>query len=266
MSLVNSLINQIGREIGRDVYQTAIVRSSNSNSLLSYKDFNEDFANEVKSFELAAYDKVSLRNLINLIEKSENINPHSFNWQECYIELDNKIDFCKEHLDKEHFEKLESLDKQNSINFSIVKERHKAFINKTIENIKTEIANHEKRNPIIAFIISLFGCNPIYYRLNFSKIFWHLSCTIVGAACFYYGYITYIDPVSHHGNLLINTEADLNKVKNVGITIIVFGSVFYLIVIISSVTRILNEKTNNATNKETLIKLTKYLENLNKSK
>ena len=73
MSLVNAFINQIGREIGREVYRNARVRSSKLIPSLSYTDFNKDFSNEIKSFELATYDKISVRNLINLIEKSENI-------------------------------------------------------------------------------------------------------------------------------------------------------------------------------------------------
>ena len=266
MSLVNAFINQIGREIGREVYRNARVRSSKHIPSLSYTDFNKDFANEIKSFELATYDKVSVRNLVNLIEKSENINPRSFNWQDCYIELDNKIDFCKEHLDKEHLDKLESLDQRNSMNFSVAKERHKTFIGQTIENIKLEMANYEKRNPILAFTISLLGFNPIFYKLNFGKIFSHLFSTVVGIICFYYGYIIYIDPIGHHGNLLINNDADLTKVKNLGITIIVIGSIFYLPVLISSIKRILIEQKNNVNNKETLITLTDYQDNLNKSK
>jgi hypothetical protein len=266
MSLVNAFINQIGREIGRDVYRNVRVRPSKHIPTSSYFGFNQDFIDEIKSFELAAYDKVSVRNIINLIEKSENINPRSFNWQDCYIELDNKIDFCKENLDKDHLEKLESLDQQNSINFSIAKEKHKNFILETIENIKLEIANHEKRNLILAFIASILGFNPIFYRLNFGKIFGHLLGTLIGAICFYYGFLTYIDPINHHGNSSINTDADIDKLKNVGITIIVIGSLFYLPVIISSVIRILKEQKNNANNKETLTTLVNYLDNLNKSK
>lgn len=266
MSLVNAFINQIGREIGHDVYRNARVRSSKHIPTISYTDFNEDFNTEIKSFELAAYDKVSVRNLINLIEKSENINPRSFNWQDCYVELDNKIDFCKEHLDKEHLEKLEALDNQNAMNFSVAKEQHKNYIAKTIENIKNEITNYESRNLALGFLLSLLGLNPVYFKMNFGKIFGHLFGTIVGAICFYYGYITYIDPAMHHGNLPIENEAQIKIVKNVGIAIIIIGAAFYFPVLISSIKRIMNAQKVNTNNQETLSTLTKYLGELNKSK
>jgi len=266
MSLVNAFINQIGREIGHDVYRSARTRSSKHIPIATFNDFNDDFLTETKSFELAAYDKVSVRNLINLIEKSENINPKTFNWQECYLELDNKIDFCKEHLDKEHQEKLEALDKDNAMNFAVAKERHKSFIAKTIENIKTEITINENRSLVLAFALSLLGLNPLYYKMNFGKIFGHLFGAIVGGICFYYGYITLIDPTMHHGNLPLNTDSEINKIKNVGIAIMVIGLVFYLPVLISSIKRIISVQKLNSNNQDTLVTLIKYLDDLNKFK
>lgn len=266
MSLVNAFINQIGREIGHDVYRSVQVRSSKHTPTFSFTDFNEDFITEIKSFELAAYDKVSVKNLINIIEKSENINPKSFNWQDCYIELDNKIDFCKEHIDKEHLEKLEALDNQNSINFSVAKEQHKNYIAKTIENIKNEITNYESRNLAIVFLLSIIGLNPIYYKMNFGKIFGHLFGTIIGAICFYYGYNTYTDPTMHHGNLPIQNEAQIKIVKNIGIAIIGIGAILYFPVLISSIKRIMNAQKINTNNQETLSTLTKYLGEINKAK
>ena len=266
MSLVNAFINQIGREIGHDVYRNVRVSASKHIPKISFTDFNEDFSAEIKRFELAAYDKVSLRNIINLIEKSENINPRSFNWQDCYVELDNKIDFCKEHLDKENLDKLEAFDNQNAMNFSVAKEQHKNYIVKTIENIKNEITNCESRNLALGFLLSLLGLNPVYFKMNFGKIFGHLFGTIVGAICFYYGYITYIDPTMHHGNLPIETEAQIKIMKNVGIALIVIGAIFYFPVLISSIKRIMNAQKINTNNQETLSTLTKYLSELNKSK
>lgn len=266
MSLVNAFINQIGREIGHDVYRNSRIQSSKHIPKISYTDFNENFNTEIKSFELAAYDKVSIRNLINLIEKSENINPRSFNWQDCYVELDNKIDFCKEHLDKEYLEKLEALDNQNAMNFSVAKEQHKNYIAKTIENIKNEITNYESQNLALSCLLSLLGLNPVYYKMNFRKIFGHLLGTTIGAICFYYGYITYIDPKMHHGNLPIENEAQIKIIKNVGIAIIIIGAVFYFPVLISSIKRIMNAQKINTNNQENLSTLTKYLGDLNKSK
>ena len=152
------------------------------------------------------------------------------------------------------------------MNFSVAKEQHKNYIIKTIENIKNEITNHESRNLALGFLLSLLGLNPIYFKMNFGKIFGHLFGTIVGAICFYYGYITFIDPTMHHGNLPIENEAQIKIIKNVGIAIIVIGAVFYFPVLISSIKRIMNAQKINTNNQETLSTLTKYLVELNKSK
>lgn len=266
MSIVNAFINQIGREIGRDVYKKVRGNSSKYINTYSSTEFNEDFYNEIKDFKLAAYDKVSIKNLVNLIEKSDNINTRSFNWQDCYVELDNKIDLCKEHLDKEHIDKLESLDKQNAFNFSVAKEGHKTFLKETIQNIQTEIENYENKSSILALAISIVGLNPIYFRLKFGKIFSHLFGTIIGGICIYYGFNIYMEPTTHHGNLSIKNESDINILKNVGITIMIIGFVFYLPVLINSIRRIISEQKNNSNRLETLNTLNKYLVDLNKSK
>jgi hypothetical protein len=70
----------------------------------------------------------------------------------------------------------------------------------------------------------------------------------------------------HHGNLPIENEAQIKIVKNVGIAIIVIGSIFYFPVLITSINRIMNLKKINTNNQETLSTLTKYLDELNKSK
>ena len=180
MSLVNSMINQIGREIGKDVYK-GIKSSVTASSVGNYS-----FKKEIADFKLAAYDKVTIKNLVNLIEKSDDINPRGFNdWETCYLDLDEKIDFCKQHLDASHLPKLEELDKMNSVNYAIAKERHKTFVTKQIDTIKTEIKKHEDSNILTPVLLSFFGLNSIFYKTGWWL--WHIICILVGGFLVYKG-------------------------------------------------------------------------------
>jgi len=180
MSLVNSMINQIGREIGKDVYKGL------KNNLKPLTDVNSSFLNEASNFKLAAYDKVTIKNLINLIAKSDNIESRSFgNWEDCYVELDNKIDFCKEHLDKEHLDKLEELDKINNVNYAVAKSQHKTFVSKRIDSIQEEIKKHEESNILIPILLSLFGLNAFYYKSGWGV--WHILSILASGFLIYNG-------------------------------------------------------------------------------
>lgn len=172
MSLVNSMINQIGREIGKDLYK-GLKSSVTIPSIGNYS-----FQKELSEFKLAAYDKVTIKNLVNLIEKSDDINPRGFNdWETCYLDLDEKIDFCKQHLDASHLPKLEELDKINSVNYAVAKERHKTFVAKQIETIKLEIKKHENSNILIPIMISILGINSFYYKTGWQL--WHVLSMLV---------------------------------------------------------------------------------------
>lgn len=172
MSLVNSMINQIGREIGKDVY-----KGLKSSVKVSSVD-NSAFQKELAEFKLSAYDKVTIKNLVNLIEKSDDINPKGFNdWESCYLDLDDKIDFCKQHLDASHLPKLEELDKINSVNYAMAKERHKTFVSNRIESVKTEIKKHEDSNVLIPIVVSMLGVNSFYYKTGWQS--WHVLSALV---------------------------------------------------------------------------------------
>lgn len=162
------MINQIGREIGKDIYKGL------KNSLTSTSSLNYSFLSDLRNFKLSSYDKVTIKNLINLIEKSEDINPRTFEeeWELCFIELDNKIDFCKEHLDKQHLSKLEELDKLNSVNYAIAKERHKTFVKKQIENTTSEIENYDNSSRFMPVFLSFLGLNSFYYKTGWG--IWHI--------------------------------------------------------------------------------------------
>jgi hypothetical protein len=243
MSLVNAFINQIGRELAHDVYRNATTQNYYKRTQSKKIDFNESFLNEVNKFELAAYDKVTVRQIINLIEKSKGIEPNSFEFQECYITLDNKIDFCKQHIDKEFQAQLEELDRLNESNFKSALSAHKIYISALIQKFEADI---NKNNNALPIVLSLIGLNPIYYKEKFLIIFNHLLGAIVGLPCLVYGTLMFFDPLNHHGNSKVGTEKEINDVKNIALTMLVIGAVFYLPILYGSFKRISNyNKTRN---------------------
>lgn len=175
MGLVNSMVNQIGREIGKDIYRGIKSESSDNYSLRS----------EISNFKLSPYDKVTIRNLANLVEKSENIDSRGFNdWETCFLDLDEKIDFCKGHLESSFLPKLEELDKINSANYAVAKVRHKIFVSKKIEDVKSEIKKHEDSNVLVPISLSFVGLNSIVYKTDWWLI--HIPFVLFSLFWIYY--------------------------------------------------------------------------------
>ena len=153
MSLLNSAINQIGREIGRDVYRSLKTNSNDPS--------NNTILQEIKSFELSAYDRVSVRNLSNLVEKTDDINPKEINALESFFELEDKIDWCRENLKDEFNEDLDRLFKLNELNYKICLDRHKRYIDSLIENLSTNISKYEGRNKVTSHLSNFTGWSAI---------------------------------------------------------------------------------------------------------
>jgi uncharacterized ubiquitin-like protein YukD len=255
MSLVNAFINQIGREIAHDVYRNATSQNYYKVKQSKKIDFNESFLNEVNEFELAAYDKVTVRQMINLIEKSKGIEPNSFDFQECYIKLDNKIDFCKQHLDKEFLSQLEELDQVNESNYRNSVSVHKNYISELIKKIESDIS---KDNNVLPVILSFIGFNPIYYKEKFSIIFNHLLGAIVGIPCLIYGSLMYFDTLKYHGNSSVGTEKEINDVKHIALIMFIVGTLFYLPILYGSFMRISNYNKTRTNKIDFLQKLKNY--------
>lgn len=162
MSLVNAMVNQIGREIGRDLYWSArrniasqptrVQRSSRTMDTLSVNEqllqmVNKKSWNNRMRFEAMAED---IAETIQSID--DKIDPQSFNWQEVYEVLDQKIDDLKLNCQDNEAPSLEELDKKNFIGFSISLQRHKKWIEKEINQKKSLPA------PPSGFIIFLMSC------------------------------------------------------------------------------------------------------------
>ena len=254
MSLVNSFINQIGREIAHDVYRNATTTNYYSRTKKKQVDFNESFLNEVKNFQLAGYDKVSVRQIINLIEKSKSVNPSSFDYQNCYIELDNKIDLCKQHLDKEQLQQLEELDRLNESNYKIAHSEHKTYVLELIKSME----DTKKDSLVLSVILSLVGLNPIYYKEKFLIIFNHLLGALVGLPCLVYSSLMLISPENFHGTKELKTDKDLSDLKHIAITLLVIGLIFYLPILFGSFKRISNHNKLIKNKESFLEKLKNY--------
>lgn len=143
MSLVQSFINQIGREIGRDVYNSV---KSNVNVKSVYGGSTTTVREQLSSFKLSAYDKTTMNNLINLVESVSNLSANNFTNLEYFIEVDEKIDFCKDHLDKKYTEQLEKLDALNQKNFQEFLLLHKIYIAQVHEDLENKINSYKEPN------------------------------------------------------------------------------------------------------------------------
>lgn len=96
----------------------------------------------MKNFQITATSSVTLNHLVNIVEKAENTNIENFEWEDIFIEIDNKIDFCKVELGVNSEEKLNELDEKNANNYKIKNDEHKLYIEgliKVIDDSHTEL-------------------------------------------------------------------------------------------------------------------------------
>lgn len=235
MSLVNSFVNQIGREIGHDVYRS--IQTNSKNQILNI-DFNSSFIEEIKQFELKNSEDITINKLINLIEKSENVNANTLNWQECFIEIDNKIEFCKENLNESNQTKLNELDEKNIFNFKLKKTEHITFIEGKLIEINTEFGKVKSKNIYYAIVFSLLGLNPFFYNKSIFKKISHFVFFILSIYFIYYGTMLKSKPKLYHGNIKIESSLDIEKIVSLGESMLYLGVFIYSILIFSSIIRI----------------------------
>ena len=259
MGIVNSFVNQIGREMGRDAYKSVTSRnktSSAESSILLLQD--------VKSFELLENDDATLREITNLVEKSENSDSEDFEWQELFREIDNKIDFCKENLDKEHLPKLEILDQLNADNFQKVKNEHINYIERVIVVLENNIKHSEQKNIILAKLLSFIGLRPYYMDGKVVSSLYNLVLLLIMGSIFYQGYITYSEPVLNAGDMPVATLEQIAKVSRMGIGLMVGISLLYIFYLAFAFRKINRYQHPILENKESSAQFQKYLSELKK--
>ncbi len=81
MGLVQAFINQIGREAARDVYRSGGKKLREVVNSRSDTFTNPGILTEIENFELNETESTSIRQLSNLIEKSENTEVNNFEWE-----------------------------------------------------------------------------------------------------------------------------------------------------------------------------------------
>jgi hypothetical protein len=259
MGIVNSFVNQIGREMGRDAYKSVTSRnktSSAESSILLLQD--------VKSFELLENDDATLREITNLVEKSENSDPEDFEWQELFREIDNKIDFCKENLNKEHLPKLEILDQLNADNFQKVKNEHIDYIERVIVVLENNVKHSEQKNIILAKLLSFIGLRPYYMDGKEVSALYNLVLLLIMGSIFYQGYITYSEPVLNAGDMPVTTQEQIAKVSRMGIGLMVGISLLYIFYLAFAFRKINKYQHPIQENKESITQFQKYLSELKK--
>jgi hypothetical protein len=228
MGLVNAFINQIGREMGRDAYRS-IGRVTGARRPKHIAEIpEEDILNQVRNFGLLEHHNLTLRELTNLVERSEHADPEDFEWQELFLELDNKIDFCKDNLPSEFHEQLERLDALNAQNFNTIKTKHLAYIDTVIAHYQAKIKSEEV-NAIQAVLLSLLGCRAFYMKENRTNALLNVAVVILLGVFFTLGYLTYVDPVHNAGNLPNKTVADIQRIKNMGLGIMILTASLYFV-------------------------------------
>jgi hypothetical protein len=263
MGIVNSFINQIGRETGRDVYRS-IVSSSKTRIKVSSEESSISLLQDVKSFELMAKDEATLLKITNLVEKSENSDPEDFEWQDLFREIDNKIDFCKDNLNKEYHPKLEILDQLNADNFQKVKKEHIDYIKRVIEVLENNFKHSKQKNITLAKILSFIGLRPFYLEGKTVISLYNIFLLLIMGSVFYKGYLAFSEPVLNAGNMGVSTQEQIAKVSRMGISLMVCISLLYIFYIVIAFRKVKKYKCPIMENKKSIDQFQMYLSELQK--
>ena len=244
MGIVNSFINQIGREMGKDAYRS--FRGSNSSVRVgrSKEILEEPLLERVINFELMEKSEATLRQLSNIVELAEHADPEDFEWQELFIEIDNKIDFCRVNLHAEFHEQLDRLDEVNAKNFTNIKDKHLAYIDTVIVHYNNKIKMEEKK-PAVAILSALVGLRPFFMKENSLNAWVNLVFVMLLFIMFALGFLTYVDPIHYAGNLPKNSVDEVQKIKNMGLGIVIITAILYALQLLKAFIKI--KKYNNST-------------------
>lgn len=256
MSLVNSFINQIGRELGRDAYKTVMSSSSRNRRQQQIVESEEPLYNQIINFELLANDEKTYRHLANLVEKAEHTDPEDFEWQELFLELDNKIDFCKANLSEEYQTQLEKLDELNADNFKRIKEKHLRYIDTVVSYYST--IELSQKSTVIACLLTFIGLRAKYLGEKAIYTVLNVLFIILLGLFFVIGLMTYNNPKMSGGNLPNKTAEDLERIQSTGIVLMCFTLFLYLIYLGRGVYKILKYRKEIKKNSESRSKFETY--------
>jgi hypothetical protein len=263
MGIVNSFVNQIGREMGRDAYK-GVTSSNKIRTKVSSLESSISLFQDVKLFELTTNDEATLLKITNLVEKSENSDPEDFEWQELFRELDNKIDFCKDNLNKEYHPKLEILDQLNADNFQKVKKEHIDYIKRVIEVLENNVKDSVSKNSTVAKILSFIGFRPFYMDGKTVSSLCNVFLLLIMGGIFYKGYLAFSEPILNAGNMRISTQEQIEKVSRMGISLMVCISLLYIIYLALAFRKVNKYECPIKENKKSITQFQKYLSELQK--
>ncbi len=256
MGLVNSFINQIGREMGRDAYRSVANGKSKGQQIFLEPDY--PLIDEVKRFELLPSEDQTFRELVNIVEKSENVDHKDFDWMDLFSEIDNKIEFCKSNLSAEYQDRLNALDEQNAQNFEAIKVKHLGYIDTVIQHYENTGQVLKKTKPITAFLASFLGVRSIVMGEKAVHKTLNVLVMVLLALTFYAGYVSFIDPVTNAGNLLTKTPEDLAKIQSTGKSLMGIAIFFYVLHIVLATVKIFRHQKLIAQNEEAKQKFVVY--------
>jgi hypothetical protein len=263
MGIVNSFVNQIGREMGRDAYRGVTSRNQTRNKV-SLAESSISLLQDAKSFALLGNDEATLREITNLVERSENSDHEDFEWQELFYEIDNKIEFCKENLSQEFHPKLELLDQLNADNFQKVKIKHMEYIDRIILHLDTNIKQASKKSIPLAKLLSFIGLRAYYLDGKMTVSIYNIILLLLFVFVFYQGFVTYSDPISNAGNMHISRVEEIAKVSRMGISLMVCISLLYIFYLYFAFRKINRYSKPIEENKKSLDQFQKYLGELKK--
>jgi len=246
MGLVQAFINQIGREAARDVYRSSSkkLKTLVTNSTEAFT--NQGILNEIKNFELHSSEDSTLLKLSNLIEKAENSEVNNFDWEEIFIELDNKIEFCKEALDNTHMADLDALDKKN-------------VIKQMIKHAKKADDTTKRPTGWLVFLAAILGLAPIYFRQSTAKIVLYLFTIGIVAVCLFYGYMFLSYPSQFIANSKMGIQESLRAARSLGFFLLVLACIFYALIMVSSFKHIQRKRSEFRAKEDYLLLLEQYL-------
>lgn len=267
MGIVNAFVNQIGREAARDVYRGRSNRSSIRTvpDVESYIPFNDRFLAEIKNFKITSTSSQTLNQLVNIVENAENTAIDNFEWEDIFIEIDNKIDFCRVELGDNSSNKLGELDKKNAENFIKKKGEHKEYVLNLIKVQTQTQSDLNRKKPFIAFLLSLIGLNPIYYNQSSARIVLFVFITFISFVSFYFGYNLKVYPQLYmEGSDLSETKA-IKVANSVANLAFVLGGLFYALILTSSFKKINAEHQKKVTIDNNIDLFNRYLIAFNKT-